>query len=218
MDTHNKSQKIAEYCTQQILLQTKRPLFVAITGDSGSGKSYYSSEIRKFLENKHIAYTYVDFDDFLIPRENRMPLKSKFYKEGPFKGKSYWEILENWFFLEKFKRAINDLKNGNKARYFPYSRATGDLDAKEKVVKPENIILLDSSMFSEFMDFVILIEVNQETIIERKIERDKDLRTPEQVREMHEKVQGYYWQRTKPETADIIIDNSNRQNPFVIKG
>lgn len=211
------SDEVAKLCFQKILEQTKRPLFVSITGDSGSGKSFYSEKIRQLLDEKNIKYAYIDFDDFLISRKDRLPLKEKFYSDGPFKNKSYWEILENWFYLDKFKKAIDDLKSGNPAHYFPYSRSTGEIDKKEKIVKPESIILLDSSMFSSEMDFTILIEVNQETIIERKLERDKDLRTPEQIREMHEKVQGYYWERNKPENADIVIDNNHMQNPQIIK-
>jgi polynucleotide 5'-kinase involved in rRNA processing len=33
-------EQAANICFEEIIKQTKRPLFVAVTGDSGSGKSY----------------------------------------------------------------------------------------------------------------------------------------------------------------------------------
>jgi uridine kinase len=208
---------LINYCVDQILMQSKRPLLVGITGDSGSGKSYFSKSIQKELEKRHIPYIHVDHDDFLIPRKDREPMKNQFYTEGEFKGKSKWEILENMFYLDKFKKVIEDLNHSKKTTYYPYKRETGDLSNKLKTIEPKDIIIFDSSMMTEYMDFVIIIDVSQEIIIKRKLVRDHDVRTPEQIIDMHKRVQGYYWIRKKPNNANIIINNNDYAHPEIIK-
>jgi len=66
------------------------------------------------------------------------------------------------------------------------------------------------------MDFVVLVDVTQDNIIKRKLIRDADLRTSEQIIDMHKRVQGYYWQRNRPEHADIVIDNNDFSRIHVV--
>ena len=69
------------------------------------------------------------------------------------------------------------------------------------------------------MDYLILVDVSQENILNRKLVRDRDIRPREQIIEMHQKVQGYYWEdRGKPKDADIIIDNNDINNVRIVKG
>lgn len=212
----NQQQKIVIHCVDSILKQQKRPLFIAITGDSGSGKSYFSKSVLEELNNRDISFTKVDHDDFLIPRKDREPMKSEYYSEGEFKGKSKWEILENMFYLDKYKKVIEDLKKGKSSTYYPYLRDTGDINPEPKTLSLADIVIFDTSMMIEQMDFVILIDVTQENIIKRKIVRDQDVRTPEQIIDMHKRVQGYYWERNKPKSANIVIDNNDFDNPVIV--
>jgi hypothetical protein len=63
-----------------------------------------------------------------------------------------------------------------------------------------------------------LIDATQENVIKRKLARDNDLRAPEQIVDMHKKVQGYYWEdRGKPSSPDIIVDNNDFSNVTVTK-
>ena len=213
----DKKEVIATYCFEKIISQKKRPLLVAIAGDSGSGKSYYSALIKKFFEANNLNYNSIDHDSFLIPRKDREPLKDKIDTEGEFKGKSYWEVLENWFRMNEYDKVVDSLKVGQSVSYFPYKRELGAPDTQLIMIQPRDFNIFDTTMQTEKMDFVILIEVTQENIIKRKLERDRDLRTPEQIIEMHKKVQSYCWERTRPKSADIIIDNNDFNNPFFVK-
>ncbi len=208
--------EVNNFCIEKILQQKESPLFIAITGDSGSGKSYFSSLIKNEFKKRNLAYTYIDFDDFLIPRKDREPMKNMYYKEGEFKGKSYWEILENMFYLDKMKKVISDLREGKPSTYVPYSRETGDISLKEKTVNPADYIIFDTSMLLNLMDFVILVDVTRENIIKRKLKRDSDVRTPHEIIDMHNKVQGFYWDRAKPSNPDVTIDNNDVNNPKII--
>lgn len=78
------------------------------------------------------------------------------------------------------------------------------------------IVFIDSSMLLDQMDFLIMVDVSRQNILERKILRDADIRTPEEVVDMHTRVQGYYWDRCHPRHADIIIDNNDIHHPRIV--
>lgn len=211
-------EEIAKHCFDRITTQTKRPLFVAITGDSGSGKSYLVTLLEKYFEQAYLSHTLINHDEFLISRKDREPMKSTFYETGEFAGKSHWEILENMFRLDEYERVIRDLKAGKSTEFHPYSRDTGTVLETTRKVEPNDFVIFDTSMMLDKMDFVILVDVRQENIIKRKLVRDSDVRTPEQIKEMHQKVQGYYWEdRGKPADADIVIDNNDFNKVKLVK-
>jgi len=206
-------EQAADLCFKGITSQTKRPLFVAVAGDSGSGKSYLATLLEDRFQKAALSYTLINHDEFLISRKDREPMKSTFYTEGQFSGKSHWEILENMFRLDEYKRVIDDLKSGRETSFLPYSRETGAVSTQPRHIKPADFILFDTSMMLDEMDFVILVDVTQENIIARKLIRDHDVRTPEQIRDMHTRVQGFYWEdRGRPAHADIVIDNNDFEN------
>lgn len=209
---------VATRCVDEIKrkMSVQTRLFVAITGDSGSGKSYYSTIIRELLDQQKITHSYLNADDFLISRADREPMKSEYYDSGEFVGHSKWEILENMFRLTEFRRVLNELRTVGKSSYRPYSRDTGMVDENLKHIEIENLMIVDTSMLLDEMDYVIMVDVEIEKIIARKIARDSDIRTPAQIEEMHRKVQGYYWQRMKPSNPDIIIDNNDIVEPKII--
>ena len=208
----DKLSNIVQYCAEQVNLQEKRPLFVGVTGDSGSGKSYLAGLIRESLMRHGLSCRIINHDDFLISRSDREPMKTTYYEEGEFMGKSHWEILENMFRLDEFEKSILDLKSNRCANYYPYSRETGVVSNEKVEVCPTEVLIFDSSMMLEHMDYLILVDVTQENIIKRKIERDSDIRTPEEITDMHKRVQGYYWERRGLDSANIVIDNNDFSN------
>lgn len=211
--------EIAKHCFDRITAQTKRPLFVGVAGDSGSGKSYLVALLEKYFKQAHLPYTLINHDEFLISRKDREPMKSIYYESGPFAGRSHWELLENMFRLDEFERVTRELKARKNTEFHSYSRDTGTVLPTTRKVEPKDFIIFDTSMMLDEMDFVILVDVTQENIIKRKLLRDRDVRTLEQIKEMHEKVQGYYWEdRGRPTDADVIIDNNNFDNVKLIKG
>lgn len=203
----------ADLCFKEILTQIKRPLFVGVVGDSGSGKSYLVRLLIERFKNANLPHVLINHDEFLISRKDREPMKTTFYESGTFAGKSHWEVLENMFRLDEYERVIRDLQSGKTTSFHPYAREMGLVSDKERTVEPEDFMIFDTSMMLNKMDYIILVDVTQENIIKRKLARDIDIRTSEQIIDMHTKVQGYYWEdRGRPQHAHIVIDNNDFEN------
>lgn len=210
-------EQIIQHCLERILSQPHNPCLVAITGESGSGKSHFIKALRHGLEEKGVEYTFLNHDDFLIPRKEREALRERIYGEGEFQGKSHWEILENWYYYDAFESVLEKLRNNQPATYHPYVHSTGELRAETKTIEPSQIILIEDKIMLHKMDYVIELMVDRKRIIERKIDRDSDVRTPEQTIEMHEKAQGYFWDRQQPIKSNLKIDNNDYQHPVIVQ-
>lgn len=210
--------EIVSHCADKILQQPHNPLLVAVTGESGSGKSYFTKALEAEFAKRQVEYSFLNHDDFLIPRAVRESLRTNVYQHGEFKGKLEWEILENWYYLDDFHKVIEKLKRGETASYYPYVHDGGKISDQLRTIEPNRVVLLENKLFLDEMDLVIELRVDRQIIIKRKIERDSDVRTPQQTIEMHEKAQGYYWDRKKPTNSHIVIDNNDFENPKIIKG
>ncbi|MDK2898839.1 MAG: hypothetical protein PWQ10_26 [Patescibacteria group bacterium] len=107
-----------------------------------------------------------------------------------FKGTSYWEILENMFRLDEYQQAINSLKMSSTANFYPYSRETGKINLVPRKIVPTDFIIFNTSIMLGRMDYIIMVDMTQDNIIKRKLLRDKDIRTPDQIVEMHRGIIG----------------------------
>ncbi len=193
------------------------PLLVNISGCMGSGKSTYSVEIKKHIEDIGKKVTLISEDDFLQPRVYRSDLESITYTDGEWKGKTKWEVHENWIRLDLMRQAILNLKSYKSIQYHPYLRETGTYSSDVKKVIPSEIVLFETSIFAELFDYVVLIDVKDDILLNRKINRDSDLRDQEKIIKYHNVAQWPYWMRHKPANSNLIIDNNDMLNPTIIE-
>jgi len=209
--------QVIRLCVDSIISQPHNPCLVAITGESGSGKSYFIKVLSQELTHQNIDFSFLNHDEFLIPRNEREELRQDVYAEGEFKGRTHWEVLENWYYFDAFERVLDNLKQGRPAIYYPYVHDTGQISLEQRTIDPSRVIIIEDKILLDKMDFVIELVVDRKKTIERKIDRDSDVRTPKQTIEMHEKAQGYFWDRQGQIKADIKIDNNDFTNPVIIK-
>ena len=195
-------------CYQAICAVGARPVVVGITGEACSGKTYFSALLREVFDQEKTEYTHFSYDDFLISRADREKLRAKIYAGGAFDGRSYWEVLENWYRLDEFDDAVDNLTHGAPFSFHPYQRSTGTVSHETITLKPAPILLVDTGMALDKMDFLILVEAPADVILERKRRRSV-YRSWDEVVEIHERVQAFHWNRVKPLTADIEITNGD---------
>ena len=194
-------------CCQAICALPKRPVVVGITGEACSGKTYMSALLRAAFGQEKTPYVYFSYDDFLISRADREKLRAFVYPTGPFEGRSNWEILENWYRLEEFDSALQALRSGEPFTFHPYERSTGLVSTETGTLQPAPIILVDTGMALDKMDFLILVTADPDVVLERKRKRGI-YRSLDEIIEIHERVQAFHWNRSKPQAADIEITNS----------
>lgn len=191
---------------------SKTPLLINISGCTGAGKSTWANQISDGFRRSGKTVTQVSEDDFLESRDQRAKFKDMVYKEGRWKGKTYWENHENWLRLELMKEVINNLSQNKSSSFKPYLRSTGDFSREAEKVEPSEIVVFETSIFSELFDLVILIHVKDEILLQRKLERDRDLRDKNEIRKYH-KIQLAFWNKHKPQNPDYIIDNNDFKKP-----
>ena len=194
-------------CYEAILGTQKRPLVAGITGEACAGKTHFSTLLCEHFDRQGTSYTYFSYDDFLISRADREKLRARSYQDGPYEGRSYWEVLENWYRLDEFEAAIGALSAGKSFTSSPYQRSTGEVDIESRTLEPNTYILVDTGMYLDKMDFLILVTAAPEVILERKRRRGV-YRSLDEIIEIHERVQAFHWSRVKPSRADIEITNS----------
>ena len=195
-------------CNQTICSLPVRPVVVGITGEACSGKTYLSELLRASLDDDKVAYAHFSYDDFLISRADREKLRAHTYRDGPFEGRSHWEVLENWYRLDEFDWALQTLRSGKPFTFHPYERSTGLVSTEAITLQPAPIILVDTGMALDKMDFLILVTADPDVVLERKRRRGV-YRSWDEIVEIHERVQAFHWSRVKPQSADIEITNSD---------
>ena len=181
----------------------KSPLLINISGCTGSGKSTWAELLTDSFRKAGFKVLHLSEDDFLQPREYRENL-----------SKEKWEKHENWLRLDLMKEVISNLSRSKSTKYFPYLRITGKFDDQEKVVDPDDVVVFESSICSEMFDVIVLLKVDNTTLLDRKLKRDSTLRSEKMIRKYHE-VQWAFWNKYKPNKPDYIIDNNDYENPVL---
>ncbi len=196
---------------------SKTDLLINISGCTGAGKTTWAELITQALEASGSTVSHVSEDDFLQPRGYRENLKTKTYRSGEWEGKTYWYNHDNWLRLDLMKKVITNLSVGKSTTYYPYLRKTGNFAIEAKTVRPADIVVFETSIFSELFDVVILIDVEDSVLLDRKLHRDDDLRDEATIRAYHQ-VQLAFWKKHKPPKSTFVIDNNDYKNPVLMQG
>jgi uridine kinase len=210
--TSAQAKLIGALCNDIVTHASTSPLLINVSACPGAGKSTWARFITERFFGLSYSVIHVSEDDFLQPRDYRSQLHTKVYTSGEWKGRTYWENHRNWLRLDEMKEAILHLKGKKAYRYHPYLRETGTLAKEEKIVHPADIVVFETSIFSELFDVVVLIDVADSVLLKRKLHLETDLQEEEVIRAYH-KVQFEYWQKYKPVDPLYIINNNNYEAP-----
>lgn len=168
-----KHRDAAEIITKQILKQKKDKLIIAISGESGSGKSELTHVIAKNLRKHGIFAKPIHIDNFY----NTLPLERAAWREK--------NGVENVVGLNEYKwdeinKVINDFKNNNKSTMPCVDLVTEQIDQLTTDFKGIDMLIIDGlyAINTKGVDIRILIELTYHETKKAQTDRGKEPDNP----------------------------------------
>ncbi len=208
----------------EIIMATKRPhpLRVGIDGVDASGKTTLADSLADYLKSLNVGVIRASIDGFHNPRAVR-------YAKGQNSPEGYYrDSFNNKSIIDNLLAPLSE--NGD----LKYKTAVFDFKTDSKVTlslntaKPDSILIMDGvflfrAELVDYWDLKIFLEANFKITAERAKKRDGYLLGSEnEVLEKYEQRyvpgQKLYFEEAKPqEKSDIIIDNSDFENPVITR-
>ncbi len=204
-------------------IQKNSPILVCIDGVDGAGKSYFAKDLADEFGGSDKEVILASVDHFHNPRDVR-------YKKGNNSAEGFYHDSYNYdrfieYLLEPFAAG-----NG----FYKKSAFDVDLDAEihsqPHPVTTNSILIVEGIFLQrpeliEFWDLKIFLDVDFEISLQRNINRVVDKKRigsadaiANRYAERYMPGQLLYFAEADPKSnADIIIDNSDFQNPLLIR-
>ena len=210
---------VAESVAAQAL-DSERPLVVGVNGVDGSGKTMLTAELHRQLEAHGLPVTVVHIDDFTQPRTRRSAA-----------GDPIERYYNNTFDIDTLRRAIleplaarklgsvilrhEDPRDSSRMVEHGYSFA-----GSPSVVIVEGVFVFRPELV-DYFDTKIFVDIPLSEIRERAIERDVPrfgFGVLKKYLTKYIPTQAHYLDTVRPyELADIVIDNTDWHNPYIVK-
>ncbi|MCM3666374.1 hypothetical protein M3204_18300 [Mesobacillus subterraneus] len=199
--------------------QGSQPLVVGITGIDTSGKSKLIKELADQLRRMDQDVQTIHVDNFHNPKSQR-------YNENLSEPDQYFQLSIDFNFLKQ--SLLEPIKQLGKIEI-----GIDHLDLESDTVSvhkhyritPNTIILIEGVFLYRpetrpFIDFFIFLKINEETALQRAWIRDVPSQGEEVIGKYHTKyfpAQRRYLEEYRPDlVSDIVIDNSNLDNPQIV--
>jgi len=199
------------------------PVLVGINGVDAAGKTTFADKLADRLKESNRQIIRASIDDFLNPKSIR-------YRKGRNSPEGYYQDSFNYHLI--IDRLLKPLSSG----YPEYHEAAFDYRTDKEVNIPgkkadKDAILVMDGIFLfrpeivEYWDIKIYLDVGFDVTLKRAIKRAKDQGTPDSEQEIQDLYnrryipgQKLYFQEIAPqEKTDILIDNSNYDNPVIMR-
>lgn len=213
-------QIISEGITE--LIQEKQtPVLVAVNGIEGSGKTVFSQNLVRFLKSSKIEALHISIDGFHNDKNVR-------YRQGRDSAIGYYEDSydEQAFVSRVLKSSQNGVPKVTTAIYDIYKEEA--LNNEPEKISNNAVIVSDGSylfktIYSNYWDLKIYLEVDKALALERGSKRDEKLLNSyilarEKFINRYHKASSIYNKKIRPKKqADIIIDNNDFNAPYFLK-
>ena len=210
--------------SEEILgIEKNAPILVAISGKDGSGKTMMADLLAEFLSAKtRREIIRISVDDFMNSRIVR-------YTPAESAGRGCYEYTFNFdgFVNNVLKPLQKDGSWEYRSKIFDHATDSESLSPIKKATKDAIIIIDGVFLYKQdlvkYWDLKILLDTDDETVIERGARRDTArLGSYEVARQKYIDryivSQTIYYREESPEKqADIIIDNTDVESPFILK-
>src|SRR3989338_649644 len=218
-----KQQELINYLADSIQsIKRHRPLLVGIDGVDASGKTTLADSLADYLKSRKIVVIQASIDGFHNPKSIR-------YQKGRNSPEGYYkDSFNNQAIINNLLAPLGD--NGK----LQYKKAIFDFKTDSEVVLPvetankDSILIMDGVFLFRpelvnYWDLKIFVEADFKITVSRASKRDGYYLGSEQeildkYNQRYVPGQKLYFQEAQPqETADIIIENSDFENPVITK-
>jgi uridine kinase len=202
-----------------LALPDDRPRTVALTGMGCTGKTTLAAELLAVVSGAGRPVVPLAYDDFHHPVERR-------HRQGRTSAAGY---LDDSFDPEALRRLVLDPLAAGAAAVVPASydlAADRPLEPEPIPVPADGVVLVEGSFLlvpalADRWDLAVLVVADPARVLERGLERDADLGTPEQVRELYLRrylaSEALHQERDDPWShADLVVDLSDPTTPRLL--
>jgi uridine kinase len=211
-----REELLVDLAGRVLALADDRPLVVAIDGMSCVGKTTLADELAAILDGADRPVLRVSYDDFHQPRDVR-------HRRDRLSAEGY--LLDSYDADALRRLVLGPLAD----RVGEVVTASFDLASDEVVSPPPApvedgaVVLVEGEFlltpdFQDAWDLAVLLVAEPAAVLARALDRDGDLGTPEQVRELYLRRYLAAWalheERHDPwSRADVVVDLTDPQQP-----
>ena len=157
----------------QRLLKQSRPVMIAITGESASGKSYFTQNLKQYISDLGIECSFISCDNFY------QDISCYYEKYGNYGNALAAGVdLEgpSAFDLDELSRALDDISRGKDICIPKMNLSNGVCIKNQTPVKSAKVILVEgiASMWNNLdkkFDVTIYVDLDEQTRKDRHLER-----------------------------------------------
>jgi uridine kinase len=220
----NPVDNLFRYLSEVILGYRKElPVLVGVDGVDASGKTKLAGKLAAYLEKSNRQIIRASIDGFHNPSSVR-------YKQGRESPSGYYrDSFNDEIIIEKLLRPLGTGNLRFKEKAFDY-RLDKEVNAPEQKAKKDAILIMDGIFLFRpelinYWDIKIFLDAGFDVILQRAIKRAKDRKGPDTEQDIIDLYnrryipgQKLYFQEAHPrEKADIVIDNNDYDNPFILR-
>ncbi len=143
-----------------------KSFILAITGGSGSGKTYFVNRLKEYFPDRATVFSQ---DNYYLPREQQ--------PRDP-NGIANFDLPES-IALAEFSRDVERLKSGETIELNEYTFNNPGLSPKKLIFRPnpiflvEGLFLLHSEELSELFDLIVFVDAPDYVRLRRRLVRDQ---------------------------------------------
>ena len=203
--------------------QKDLPILVGIDGVDASGKTTLANKLADRLEESNRQIIRASIDGFHNPEAIR-------YRKGRDSPNGYYQdSFNHHLIIDKLLKPLSSGDLKYKEVVFDY-RIDDEVNVPSKKADKDAILIMDGIFLFRpellnYWDIKIFLDVSFDVTLQRAIKRAKDQETLDSEQDIvdiynRRYIPGqrlYFQEATPQEKADILIDNTNYENPVIIR-
>ena len=205
----------------QRLLKQDRPIMIAITGESASGKSCFTQNLKQFILDMGVECSFISCDNFY------QDISCYYEKYGNYGNALAAGVdLEgpSAFDLEELEKSLEDIAHGKDICIPKMNLSNGVCIKNQTPVKSAKVVLVEgiASMWNDLdkkFDVTIYVELDEETRLNRHVERaaSRD-KTKEEALQMWKYMTAAAELHIKPhkDKCDMVLNGNYYKNDLFL--